>query len=91
MNKVIRLYKLVRKLYAKAKTNPAKYEKFENGVKALINAKDDKELVKAMTSLAFTIKGIYSPERKRKPRKPKITPEPVQPPASLYIDPRINT
>lgn len=91
MNKVIRLYKLVRKLYAKAKANPAKYEKFELQVKALINAKDDKEMVNAITSLAFTIKGIYSPARKRKPRKPKTTPEPVQPPTSLYTDPRINT
>ena len=99
MNNIIRLYKLIRKLYAKAKANPAKYAKFESGVKALVNAKDDKALVDAMTSLAFTIKDIYRPAapKKKRVRKPKAKqlelpfPEPEQPPITLYTDPKINS
>ena len=99
MNNIIRLYKLVRKLYARAKANPAKYAKFETQVKALINAKDDKELVSAMTSLAFIVKDIYRPaKKKRTVRKPKakqlelpLTLEPEQPPISLYTDPKLNS
>ena len=99
MNNIIRLYKLIRKLYAKAKANPAKYAKFETQVKALVNAKADKELVSAMTALAFTIKDIYRPAtaKKKRVRKPKAQqlelpfPEPEQPPITLYTDPKINS